>query len=250
MKIVLTLLLALFITGPISAQKEIKYARQGNKEFKSTRYDDAELLYRRSADENPSYGDALFNLGDALYKQEKYEDAFTSFESLAESELDPVKKSSTLYNLGNTLVKENKLKESIEAYKSSLRLNPDNLEAKHNLAYAQDQLKKQEEQEKDKEQENKDKDQNNNKEDQDKQKKENEDKEQDQEEEKQNKENESEDNKDNPEDKKEQEQNQNQISKEDAERLLQALAADEQEVQDKVKKAKASRKKVRTLKNW
>ena len=40
------------------------------------------------------------------------------------------------------------------------------------------------------------------------------------------------------------------MSKQDAERLLQALAADEQEVQEKVKEAKASERRVRTLKNW
>jgi hypothetical protein len=40
------------------------------------------------------------------------------------------------------------------------------------------------------------------------------------------------------------------ISKEDAQRLLDALANDEKNVQEKVKEAKAAKAKVRTLINW
>jgi hypothetical protein len=57
-------------------------------------------------------------------------------------------------------------------------------------------------------------------------------------------------NKDNQ-DKQQQQQNQQQgISKEDAERVLNALANDEKNVQEKVKLAKATKAKVRTVKNW
>ena len=66
---------------------------------------------------------------------------------------DKIKKSAGLYNLGNSLLKANKLQESIDAYKSSLKLRPDNPEAKYNLAYAQDLLKKQQEQQKKQQQE-------------------------------------------------------------------------------------------------
>ena len=40
------------------------------------------------------------------------------------------------------------------------------------------------------------------------------------------------------------------MSKEDAERLLNAIANDEKNVQEKVKLAKAAKERVKTLKNW
>lgn len=250
MRYALSIFIMLFISANISAQKEIKYSRQGNKEYKGNRFDDAELLYRRSFDENPAYSDAMFNLGDALYKQEKYQDALKSFESHANSEIDPISKSASFYNLGNTLVKDNKLQESIEAYKNSLRLDPGNLEAKYNLAYAQDQLKKQEQEQEQQDKNNKQENKQDNNQNQDKQGEDNKDDNQDQQDNQDNQDQQKDNNPQNSDDQQKSQQQQDKMSKQDAERLLQALAADEQEVQDKVKKAKASQRRVRTLKNW
>lgn len=235
----------------VMGQNEIKQVRQGNRSFKDNNYTEAETSYRRSLDENPEYNNAVFNLGDALYKQEKYDDAIKSFKVLASSDINTANKAETYYNIGNTLLKSNKLKESIEAYKEALRNDPLNNKAKYNLAYAQDQLKKQEEQEQNKDQQNKDqnKDQEDKK-DQDNKDKDSEDQNKDQDQNKEQDQNkDQEDNKEdqNQQDKKNQPQ---QMSKEDAERLLQALAADEQKVQEKVKKAKAALARVKTLKNW
>jgi hypothetical protein len=47
-----------------------------------------------------------------------------------------------------------------------------------------------------------------------------------------------------------QQQKEGNISKEDAQRLLDALANDEKNVQEKVKEAKAAKARVRTLINW
>jgi hypothetical protein len=137
----------------------------------------------------------------------------------------------------------NKVKESIDAYKGSLKLDPKNMETKYNLAYAQDLLQKQQQQQqKDQNKNNQDKDKNKDKDkDKDKQQQ------QDQKDKKDNK-----DNKDQNKDNKDQQQQQQDqgISKEDAQRVLNALANDEKNVQEKVKLAKAAKEKVRTTKNW
>jgi hypothetical protein len=128
----------------------------------------------------------------------------------------------------------NKVQESIDAYKGSLKLYPKSPEAKYNLAYAQDLLRQQEQQ-KQQQQQNQNK-QDQNKDQQDKK---------DQNKEDQNKQDQNKD--------QQQQQQQPQpqeISKEDAERVLNALANDEKNVQEKVKLAKALKAKVRTLKNW
>jgi predicted Zn-dependent protease len=229
-KILITILF-LALVEMVNAQSDKKFIRQGNREYEKDKYSEAEISYRRAIDKNKGSADAIFNVGDALYKQNKFEDAGKQFVNNHYLIEDKEKKSASLYNLGNSLLMANKVQESIEAYKGSLKLNPSNMEAKYNLAYAQDLLKQQQQQS----QEQKDQNKNNQNKDQN-EKQQSKDQEQ---------------NKDQSEEKQQQPKEQQQeISKEDAERLLNSLANDEKSVQEKVKLAKAMKAKVRTVKNW
>jgi len=233
----LILLFMLCFAGSLNAQADRKFIRQGNREYEKNKFSESEISYRRAADKNKASGDAVFNAGDALYKQKKYEDAGKQFVESHKMVEEKDKRSASMYNLGNSMFMANKLKESIEAYKNSLKLNPGNMEAKYNLAYAQDMLKKQEEQQKQQQQQ---------------QNKDNQDQKKDQEQQKQK----DQEKKDNNQQEKQQDQQQQQqdqqqsISKEDAERLLDAIANDEKNVQEKVKLEKAAKARVRTTKNW
>ena len=232
----LILILLILYAGTLHAQSDKRYMRQGNREYEKNKFSESEILYRKATDQNKNSSDAVFNTGDALYKQKKFEDAGKQFMENAKMNEDRTKKSAAMFNLGNSMLKANKLPESIEAYKGSLKLEPENMEAKYNLGYAQDLLRKQQEQKqqqsKDKKNQNKDqnkKDQKDDKKDQNKDK---------QKDDKQNQ------------DKQQQQDQQQQISKDDAQRLLNALANEEKNVQEKVKLAKAAKEKVRTVKNW
>ena len=227
------LLIAFFL--PAQAQNKKKLLRDGNREYSKSGFNDSELSYRKAIDIDPAYLDAEFNLGDALYRQDKFEEANEKFKKLSSNELKNNNRAEAYYNLGNSFLKSNKLEEGIEAYKDALRLDPSNLEAKHNLAYAQDQLQQQQQQDQDDK-----KDQNDNQEN--KEDDPSSQDQQDQEKQDDNKEEKSQD--------QQEQESEQRMSKEDAERLLQALAADEKEVQEKVKKAKAAKQKIRTLKEW
>lgn len=224
----------LIISVALNAQTDKKFIRKGNREYDKNKYSESEISYRKAVDNNKQSPDALFNIGDALYKQDKFEEAGNQFIENANQNVDMDKKSAGLYNLGNSLLKANKLPESIEAYKNSLKLRPDNVEAKYNLAYAQDLLKEQQEQQKQQQQQDKNNQDKNNK---DKNKDQNKDKSDDKDQSDQDK-------------KQEQEPEDQAISREDAERLLNSLANDEKDVQEKVKLAKAVKSKVRASKNW
>jgi Ca-activated chloride channel homolog len=233
----LIVLIVIFFSQSLLGQGEKKYIRQGNREYEKNKFSESEILYRKATDKNKTSPDAVFNIGDALYKQKKFEDAGRQFMENANMNEDKSKRSAAMFNLGNSLLKANKLQESIEAYKGSLKLKPDNTEAKYNLAYAQDMLKlqeqqKQQQQNKDKQDQNKDQNKKDQKKDQ---KDQNENK--DQKNDKQNQ------------DQKQQDQQQ-EMSKDDAQRLLNALANEEKNVQEKVKLAKAAKDRVRTAKNW
>jgi tetratricopeptide (TPR) repeat protein len=234
--ICLGLLMLSELTG--NAQADRKYIRQGNREYSDSRFPESEISYRRASDINKASSDALFNTGDALYKQNKFDDAAKEFlESTGRTD-DNNRKAAAFYNLGNSLLMAQKIEESIGAYKNSLRLNPDNMEAKYNLAYAQDLLEQQKQQQQERNDQNKD-DQNKN------DQKSEQDKQGDQEKEQQNQNNSQQKQDDNR-----QQKDQQGISREDAERLLNAIANDEKEVQEKVKEAKAAKARVKTLKNW
>jgi tetratricopeptide (TPR) repeat protein len=235
--LLISALLIIFTT--LNAQTDKKFIRKGNKEYNKSKYSDSEISYRKAIDKNKQSPDAVFNVGDALYKQDKFEEAGKQFVESTNENDDRIKKSAGLYNLGNSLLKANKLQESIEAYKNSLKLLPDNREAKYNLAYAQDLLKLQQEQQKKQQQDKQDQNKDKKKEDQKKDKDQN-DKNKDQQKEQ----------KDNQDQKQQQQPQKQEISKEDAQRLLNSLANDEKNVQEKVKLAKASKTKVRTVKNW
>ena len=223
----------------VHGQAERKYIRQGNKQYKEEAFDESEILYRKALEKEQQSYTGEFNLGDAMYKQEKFEDAARSFNKLAENQTDPVKLGELYHNLGNTLLKANQLEASIEAYKQALRNNPADNETRHNLAYAQQmQQQQQDQQNQDQNQDQQDQDQNQDQQDQQQN--------QDQQDQQQNQQ----DQQQNQQDQQQNQQQQPQISREDAQRMLQALQQDEQELQEKLKKQKAQATKVKVLKDW
>ncbi|NLE36047.1 MAG: tetratricopeptide repeat protein [Bacteroidales bacterium] len=241
-RIVISAVCLLIISPSLFGQEEREYIRKGNRLFKKSEYAGSEGMYRRAEEQSKSPRDAIFNLGDALYRQDRYGEAATEFNRAVQAGgADSLRQAEGFYNLGNSLLREQKFSESIEAYINSLRLNPDNIQAKYNLAYAQDQLKKQEE-------EQQQQDQNKNQQDQ---------QENDQKDDQQDKQ-EQEQQQQDQQDKQEQEQDQQQdqqrqesaLSREDAKRLLDALAAKEKEAQEKVQRDRAAKAKVRVIKNW
>ena len=155
------------------AQNERKFIRQGNKYFDAAiketskldtvQFNKAEIEYRKALDKKPNDPKWDFNLGDALYKQKKFEESAGKFKDIADRTADKTEKSRALHNMGNSLLMNKKLDESIAAYKEALRNNPRDLETKYNLLYAMNMKKKQDQkkkQDKNKDKDKKDKDKN------------------------------------------------------------------------------------------
>ncbi len=246
------IVLAMLLLQPVMAQRtERKYVREGNRSYKDGKYANAEVDYRkaREAAKDPIVPD--YNLGTALYKQKKYDKAAENFLSVAGKTDENKVKADAYYNLGNTLLEAKKIDEAIAAYKTALKYNPSDMDAKYNLLYAL-RLKKQQQQQKQQNKNGQNQQQNNdNRQQQQKQDQQNQQQKQDQ----QNQQQQQNQNKQDQQQKNEKQDRQQQpqpgkISKKDAERLLQALANDEKKVQAKVKKAKAKRQRVKTAINW
>jgi len=234
-KVIMTVLCLFLLHATLLGQEEREYIRKGNRLYKKSEYAASEGMYRRAQAQDKSTYDSGFNLGDALYKQGRFGEAAEEFNRAASGSTDDsLKQAQSFYNLGNSLLKDQKFEESIKAYINSLMLDPENPEAKYNLAYAQDQLKKQEEQQQQKDQQQNDQQQDKNK----------------QEEENKDDQKQKDDQQQDQKDQQGQDQQQQSISREDAKRLLDALSANEKETQEKVQRDKAARAKVRVIKNW
>ena len=229
-----TLFTIVLILSAISAfsQNERKFVRNGNNFFLEAmndttqasigKFSSAEKEYRKALEKKPNDLKWDFNLADALYKQMRFEEATEKFIELADKMETPEEKARTLHNKGNSQLMQQKIDESIESYKEALRLNPNDLETKYNLAYAQN-LKKQQ-QDQDQNQDNQNQNQN-----------------QDNENQQQSQDNQNQNNN----------QQQNKISRENAEQLLQALQNDERDIQDKVNREKAAQpQRTRVEKEW
>ena len=101
-------------------------------------------------EKTPDSPEATFNLSDALYKQERYDEAGKLAASAAQQlAADPSRReeaAQAFFNQGNALFKQRKLQEALEAYKNSLKLNPGDMEAKFNYAYTARSVSEQPEQ--------------------------------------------------------------------------------------------------------
>ncbi|MBD3291568.1 MAG: tetratricopeptide repeat protein [Armatimonadia bacterium] len=152
------ILLALAISALIPAL--VGFTWPGTVEWLCTRgieyyhageFTEAQESFDRALEHSPQSHRLQFNRGDALYRQERYEEAAETFELAGKSsdvELAP----DAAYNLGNTHFKSGDMQAAISAYKQALTLDPDDGEAKHNLELA---LRKQQEQQKQQQQQDK-----------------------------------------------------------------------------------------------
>ena len=226
------------------AQNKKSFLRDGNELYTDSSYNDAEMQYRKSLEKDQDYFNASFNLADAVYKQERYEESSALFDALKDDAPTKADLAKVYHNLGNSLVKEQKLEEAIDAYKSALRINPNDKDTRHNLALSNQQKQQQEQEQENKEEEEEEEEEEKEKEkdnkDEQKENKEGENKE----EEKGNKEQQEDKQEDKPEEKKEE------MSKETAEKMLEAIQQQEKDLQEELQKKKVKGKRVKVLKDW
>ena len=216
----------LLVAITASAQTDRQYIREGNKQFRVGQYDKAEVSYRKAVEKNPKNPQAAYNLGNALMAQKKDSAAVQQFEQATRIETNPLRKAAAYHNMGVICQTHKMYGEAIEAYKNALRLNPNDDETRYNLVLCKKQKQKQDQ--------NQQQNQNN----KDDQKKDN-----------QKKDDQKDQNKDKKDDKQQQQQKP-QMSKDNAEQLLNAAIQNEKMTQDKMKKQQQKPQRRNVLKNW
>jgi Ca-activated chloride channel family protein len=216
----------LLVAITASAQTDRQYIREGNKQFRVGQYDKAEVSYRKAVEKNPKNPQAAYNLGNALMAQKKDSAAVQQFEQATRIETNPLRKAAAYHNMGVICQTHKMYGEAIEAYKNALRLNPNDDETRYNLVLCKKQKQKQ-----------------------DKNQQQNQDKKDDQKKNDQKKDDQKDQNKDKKDDKQQQQQKP-QMSKDNAEQLLNAAIQNEKMTQDKMKKQQQQPQRRNVLKNW
>ncbi len=227
--------LLIFVCHWVNAQDDHIDLRRGNKAYEKQNYSEAEKHFEQGVKKKPNSLKSQFNLGDAYFKQKKYNEAASTFEKITKMKASNDTLSAAYHNLGNSYLQQyidkpnadstgqqniKTLESAIDAYKQALLRKPSDEDTRTNLSYAYKYLKKEQDKNKDqKKDQNKDKNKDKDKKDQ---------------------------NKD-----QQNQQQKNSMSKEDAKRLLDATSNDEKNTQDKLKNEKALQgKKIQIEKDW
>lgn len=236
----------------VLAQKKDKTLPQGNEEYNKSQYAEAEADYRISNSKFPNRSVSPYNLGNAIYKQNKASEAKYAYANAIKNARSRIQKHKAFHNLGNVFMKEKDYTQAVEAYKNALRNGPTDEETRYNFALAKKMLKenppKDNKDNKDKNKDKKDKNKDNKNQDNKDQNKDNKDQNKDK-----NKDNKDQNKKDG---KDKQDQNQQPkpqpggISKDRLENLLDAVNNEEKKIQDKVNAKKVKGKPVQTEKDW
>ena len=208
----------------VGAQTDRQFVRDGNKMFNSQQYDKAEIQYRKAVSKNPSNSQAVYNLGCALMMQNKDSAAIVQYQKAAKLENNKLRLASVYHNIGVICQNHKMYGDAIKAYEQALRNNPKDNETRYNLALCKRMQKNDKKNDK-------------------------------KEQKKQNEKNQQQNNKDRNNDKdkgeNKQQQPKEQMSKENAERLINAAIQNEKTTQQRMKKAMQKQSSRRgSGKNW
>ena len=237
----LAIVVLLFFCGEVSAQqmKERGLVRSGNRQFRREHFEKSVDSYQRALQHDSTCFEAKYDLASALYRTERYDKAEKTLLSIVgDSTRTEKERGEVAYNLGNTQFAQQKYKEALSSYRLAMRCNPNDEDAKFNYAFTKRLIQQQEQQQ---QPQNQDQNQDQNK-----------------------------DNKDNQQDNQNQQNEQNQqqhqnqegkdeqqeggqrpegaMTPEQQEALLQAIQAEEDKTQDKLKEKKGVL--IRGSKNW
>lgn len=243
MRYILLIISACMAIGSYAQRTDRDFVRRGNKLYADSLFVKAEVEYRRALDVNPQSMEAMYNLGNSLLAQQKAEEAMKQYQAaaslipvggrnIAVADEDKMKLAQIYHNMGVLLQSSQQLDACIEAYKSALRNNPRDHETRYNLTLAMKQRQQQQqEQQQNQDQQNQD------------QQKEEEKQEQEQQQNQQEQEQQQQEQQQQP-------QEQQDMSKENAEQMLNAIMQDEKEIQEKVQKAMQEVQPRRFEKDW
>ncbi|MBP3550102.1 MAG: tetratricopeptide repeat protein [Alistipes sp.] len=225
--------------------KERGLVRKGNRQFKREQFEKSVDSYQRALQHDSTSFEAKYDLASALYRTERYEKAEKTLLGIVnDTTRTELERGEVAYNLGNTQFAQQKYKEALSSYRQAMRCNPNDEDAKFNYAFTKRLIQQQEQQQ---QQQNQDQNQDNKEQNQDKQDQQNQ-----QDKQNENKQDQQQQQPQSQDGKEEQQQGEQRsegaMTPEQQEALLQAIQAEEDKTQDKLKEKAGVL--IRGSKNW
>ena len=210
------------------SQTDRDYIRRGNRLMRDSIFDKAQVEYQKAIEKDNTNPISHYNLGNALLYQNKAEDAMKEYETAARLEKDKGRLAQIYHNMGVLLQSAKQFDKAVACYRNSLRNDPTNDETRYNYALSLFQLKKNQQNQQSQDQQ---------KDEQGKDEKEEKQQQQQQEKEKQ-------------QEQQEQQPQPEQMSRENAEQMLNAAMQDEKATQEKIQRAQQQRQRKQLQKQW
>ena len=117
--------------------------RAGNQAYSRGEMIAAEIQYRKALDKFPETSEASYNLGNALFRQGRYDQAIVAYAAVSERSKDPRLASRALYNQGNAQMAREDYESAADAFRNALRQDPANDAARHNLSLVMKKIEEQ-----------------------------------------------------------------------------------------------------------
>ena len=225
-----TAICLLFFCLASMAQTDRDYIRRGNRLMRDSVYDKAQVEYQKAIEKDNTNPISHYNLGNALLYQSKAEDAMKEYETAARLEKDKSRLAQIYHNMGVVLQSAKQFDKAVACYRNSLRNDPTNNETRYNYALSLFQLKKQQKEDNQQDQQKDEQGKN------EKEEKEQQQQQQDKKEEQQ--------------EQQEQQPQPEQMSRENAEQMLNAAMQDEKATQEKIQRAQQQHQKKQLQKQW
>ncbi|MGG5208368.1 tetratricopeptide repeat protein [Chryseobacterium sp. MIQD13] len=151
--IFLSFLIAFSFSGIMFGQENYRtLVYEGNQKFNGKDYDGASSKYMEAVKTNEKDFTAHYNLGNALYKSKKYEEAKAEFDKAQKLSQTLPDKTAALHNLGNSYMQMNQPEKAADYYKQALKQDPYNEATRKNYEIAK--LKEKEKQQQQKNEQN------------------------------------------------------------------------------------------------
>ncbi|MCC3216214.1 tetratricopeptide repeat protein [Chryseobacterium sp. X308] len=151
--IFLSFIVAISFSGFMFGQESYKnLVYEGNQKFDGKDYEGASSKYMEAIKSNDKDFTAHYNMGNALYKNKKYEEAKAEFEKAEKLSQTLPDKAAALHNLGNAYMQMNQPEKAADYYKKALKQDPHSEVTRKNYEIAK--LKEKEKQQQKNEQNN------------------------------------------------------------------------------------------------
>lgn len=140
------LIIISIMSAEVSAQHPNKLLREGLSAYQKGDYPTAVNKYNQAMGKEADKALSHYNLGAAYYKAGKADSAMMHWQTVATGQDNPGLQAKAWHNIGNAFVKQRNFEKAVDAYKRSLKINPDDEDTRYNLAYSQRQMQSQQNQ--------------------------------------------------------------------------------------------------------